>query len=312
MSADIFYEFAVVFYKYVIRLAEGFDRLDVVFDRYFKNSLKAQTRKGRGSLQITDDVPVPYNFLTLFLCNTDNKHDLGLYLASKIVSIHSDVGNTHLLLCATHNNSEISFLPTVNDTVFQISSTAEEADQKIIRHALHCIKFGYSFIEIQSIDTDVLILLLAYIAMELVSNNDSFNLYLKLVTPNSTWYILPLIEHLTIDNSKALPYFYAFTGCDTVSSFNGKCKCTFFDTWMESKKKNDLTKTFIKLGNMPESINSDDRNTLEFLVKTVYFGNVKDIENISLNDMRKHQFIQSTSNDLKKIAPSSDALNMLS
>ena len=38
---------------------------------------------------------------------------------------------------------------------------------------------------------------------------------------------------------------------------------------------------------MPESFNSDDRDPLEFLVKTVYFGNVKDIENISLNEMRK-------------------------
>ena len=147
--------------------------------------------------------------------------------------------------------------------------------------------------------------------MELVSNNDLFDLYLKLARPNPIWYnILSLIEHLTIDICKALPYFYAFTGCDTVSSFNGKGKCTFFDTWMESKKKNDLTKTFIKLGNMPELINSDDRNTLKFLVKTVYFGNVKDIENISLKEMRKHQFIKSTSNDLKKIAPSSNALNM--
>ena len=127
-------------------------------------------------LQITDDVLFLCNFLTSFLCNTDNKHDLGLYLASKIVSIHSDVGNTHLLLCATHDNSVISFPPTVNDTMFQISSTAEEADQKIIRHVRHSIKVGYSFIEIQSIDTDVLILLLACIAMELVSNNDSFNL----------------------------------------------------------------------------------------------------------------------------------------
>ena len=76
VSAYIFYEFAVVFYNYVIRLAEGFDRLDVVFDRYFKNSLKAQTRKGRASsgtrvLQITDDVSFPCNFLTSFLCNTD-------------------------------------------------------------------------------------------------------------------------------------------------------------------------------------------------------------------------------------------------
>ena len=108
--------------------------------------------------------------------------------------------------------------------------------------------------------------------MELVSNNDSFNLHFKLVTPNPTWYnILSLIQHLTTNVCKALPYFHAFTGCDTVSSFNGKGKCTFFDTCMESKKKNNLTKTFIKIGNMPESINLDDINTLEFLVKTAYF-----------------------------------------
>ena len=137
VSADSFYELAVVSYNHVIRLAEGFHRLDVVLDRYFKNSLKAQARKGRGSsgtrvLLTTDMFPVPRYFLTSSLCNTDNKHDLGLYLASKLMSIHSDVGNTRLLLCATHDNSVISFLPTVNDTVFQISSTAEEADQKIV------------------------------------------------------------------------------------------------------------------------------------------------------------------------------------
>ena len=93
----------LLFYNYVIHLVEGFDRLDVVFDRYFKNSLKVQTRKGRGLLgtrvlHITEHVPFPRNFLTSVLCNTDNKHDLGLYLASKVVSIHSDVGNTHLSL----------------------------------------------------------------------------------------------------------------------------------------------------------------------------------------------------------------------
>ena len=49
VSADNFYEFAVVFYNYVIRLAEGFDRSGVVFDRYFKNSLKAETRNGHSS-----------------------------------------------------------------------------------------------------------------------------------------------------------------------------------------------------------------------------------------------------------------------
>ena len=56
------------------------------------------------------------------------------------------------------------------------------------------------------------------------------------------------------------------------------------------KKKNDLTKTFMKLGNMPESDNSNDKNTIEFIVKTFYFGNVKNIENMSSNGMKKRQF----------------------
>ena len=46
VSANNFCKFAVMFYNYAIRLAEGFGRLDVVFDCYFKNSLKAQSRKG--------------------------------------------------------------------------------------------------------------------------------------------------------------------------------------------------------------------------------------------------------------------------
>ena len=50
---------------------------------------------------------------------------------------------------------------------------------------------------------------------------------------------------------------------------------------MESEKKNDLTKTFFMLGNMAKSTNSDDKNTREFLVKAVYFGNVKDVKNIT-------------------------------
>ena len=83
--------------------------------------------------------------------------------------IRIDVGDIQLLLCGTHDNSVMSFPPTVNDTVFQVSSTAEKIDQKIIQHTLlHCIKVGFSFIEIQSIDTYAVILLLAYIAMELI------------------------------------------------------------------------------------------------------------------------------------------------
>ena len=37
--------------------------------------------------------------------------------------------------------------------------------------------------------------------------------------PNPKWYnIWSLIQHLTIDVCKALPYFHAFIGCDTMSN----------------------------------------------------------------------------------------------
>ena len=74
--------------------------------------------------------------------------------------------------------------------------------------------------------------------MELASNNDSFNLYFKLVTPNPRWYnFLSLIEHLIIDVCKALPYFCAFTVCDIVGSFNGKGKYTFLILGWNGKRK---------------------------------------------------------------------------
>ena len=47
-----------------------------------------------------------------------------------------------------------------------IDSTVEEADQKLVHHKLHCIREKYTVIKVQSIDTDVLVLLLAYVAME--------------------------------------------------------------------------------------------------------------------------------------------------
>ena len=308
-SVENFYEFAVVFCHHVVRLVTGFRRLDVIFDRYFKNCLKAQSREGSvsgGTRLVSDDVSFPQNFLHSFLGNSENKNDLGIFLASKLVSIHRDVGTPHLQVCVTYNDIIIS-LPQMGPSVFEIKSTSEEADQKIVRHALHCITSHHTDIEIQSI-----ILLLAYIVLQMdSSNNITVNVFFKLVTPTPKWYnVVSLINELGTDICKGFPFFYAFTGCDSVSSFNGKGKCTFWDQWKRSEMKDDMTRTFIKLSNMPGSIDNDDIYVLETLVKSVYFRGMKNLNEKSLNELRKVQFIQSTSNDMKKLAPSSDALYM--
>ena len=49
---------------------------------------------------------------------------------------------------------------------------------------------------------------------------------------------------------------------------------------------------------------------IETLVNSVYFRGMKNLNEKSPNELRKVQFVQSTSNDMKKLAPSSDALYM--
>ena len=137
-------------------------------------------------LHINDAILFPHNFLDSFLSNLANKNDIGLYLAKKLVSIHAKCGNTLLKLCVTYEDRTI-LTSTLLDTSM-IDSTAEEADQKLVRNTLHSIREKYTVMEVQSIDTDVLVLLLADVAMELESTNNTLNVIFKMVTPSPKWY----------------------------------------------------------------------------------------------------------------------------
>ena len=78
---------------------------------------------------------------------------------------------------------------------------------------------------------------------------------------------------------------------------------------MKSDIKDEITETFIKLGDQPSVVETNDISNIETLVKLMYYGRGFD-ESMTLNQLRKHQFNRSTSNDVKKIAPCSDALYM--
>ena len=229
-----------------------------------------------------------------------------------MVSLHEKFGNHNLQFYVTFQNRVCSVPESLDNSIFEMASTAEEAEQKAVRHTLNCLKTNFDHIEIHSIDTDVLIQLLANVADEVpfCNENPRPRIYFKLVTPNASWFdVVSLIELLGTDVCKALPFFFGITGCDSVESFNGKGKCTFFDAWMKSADKDSITQLFIKLGNMPEKADVD-MSIIETLVKQVYYRNVRNSDTTSLNQLRKYQFMSTTSNDVRKIAPSSDALYM--
>lgn len=48
----------------------------------------------------------------------------------------------------------------------------------------------------------------------------------------SKYILTNVFLHITgPERAQVLPIFHALTGCDTVSSFNGRCKKSAFDAW---------------------------------------------------------------------------------
>ena len=139
-------------------------------------------------LTIDDEESFPKNFQESFLHHTENKNDLGLYLAPKLISLHQVYGSSHLQLCVTYRNTIISTPEMNNQSSFPIDSTSEEADQKIVRHALHCINENYPVVIIHSIDYDVLILLISYVAQQMDIDAFRTSLIFKMVSSSNTWY----------------------------------------------------------------------------------------------------------------------------
>ena len=103
-----------------------------------------------------------------------------------------------------------------------LRSTQEEADTRLLLHALYAARKGYRSVVISSEDTDVFILCLAF---------KSFipaTIYVKCGTQARTRYIsvTQVVEHHGSRMCRCLPGLHAFTGCSSVSAFAGKGKLT--------------------------------------------------------------------------------------
>lgn len=67
--------------------------------------------------------------------------------------------------------------------------------------------------------------------------------------------------------SKALPFFHAMTGCDTVFQFSGKRKKTAEETW---KVFPEATPVFLRLSSNPKTVSDEYLTVLEIYVVLLY------------------------------------------
>ena len=76
-----------------------------------------------------------------------------------------------------------------------------------------------------------------------------------------------ICESLGEPQSRSLPVFHAFSGCDTTSAFNGKGKKSVLQAWQAFE---DVTETFVYLAGHPfQLLDAEDGNFLKIERMTV-------------------------------------------
>ena len=229
-----FVEFFLLVYYEVKKYGTNYDRIDLVFDRYFEKSVKEGTRSRRGEgsqyLFEGDSTEIPFKMADTLLKSSENKDKLNEYLATKLLELHQG----DQILVVTYKNTALTSQPSCPelDQHFPVRPCeAEEADQRLERHTLNLIHNGYKNILVRTIDTDVLVLLISHIGRVELGDVD---IHAYLIDSEIYYGIRATIQELESTICRALPFFYALSGCETVLSFYGKGKCKAYDVWLKS------------------------------------------------------------------------------
>ena len=115
------------------------ERIDIVADRYFENSLKGGIQKDQRTgcqFVFNGETKFPNDFIDNFSKNNKNKDDLKKYLAQKFLILQE----SDIILAVIFNDSILSNAVLPEPLIS--SCTSEEADQRIICHAINLTTYS--------------------------------------------------------------------------------------------------------------------------------------------------------------------------
>ena len=199
-------------------------RVDVVFDVYRQPSIKDSERLNRYA-----STTVQYTCLARghniqqwrkFLSSSFNKTSLIKFLVGEWKGQrYRDMlqGKALYVTC-----EETCFKMTADEwvEVAELQSTQEEADTRLLLHALHAARTGSKAVIVTAEYTDVMLLCLAF------QKDIPCPIYQKCGTQNRTRFVDISKLALSLGDSvcDSLIGLHAFTGCDTVSAFASRGK----------------------------------------------------------------------------------------
>lgn len=234
-------------------------RIDLVFDIYSSNSIKSQERDRRGRdtgrYIVREDTTIPKNFERAILRNERSKTELFEMVADIITTTQSDT-----VFTATKGESVVSNKTISQDQLSPCNQ--DDADTRVFLHAMQLAK-QYKRIMIITVDTDLVV-----IGLSVFSKLKVEELWIQLGTGiNRKWIPIHAYGSQLGENvCRALPFWYAFSGCDTTSQFAGRGKKSSWKAWTALP---ELTDIFTRLSIL-EEIGAEDKEQIERYVCVLY------------------------------------------
>lgn len=224
----------------------SFSEVHVIFDRYdIPSSLKSATRDGRQggkpsvAYRISDNMPIENISLSQLLAHANTKHELTVYLATKVIKASENYERQTVVAWSDQ-------IQTTKAPLEHLASPQEEADTKMILHAVDATSRGATQISIFSPDTDVFVLALRRYpqlctrSLFVTGRGDRFrSIEIGLV-----------YNGLGPERASALPGFHAFTGADNTGAFYGKGKLTCWKVFENAEAQ--VISAFTELGKTTE------------------------------------------------------------
>lgn len=239
-------------------------RIDIVFDVYWKTSIKNAERSGRGSGGSTQwkNIAPGHNVVQWrkLLSNSESKTALIQFFVDQWKLAESRAMLQDKQFITTCGETCYCLNEEGWNTVEELKCSHEEADTRMLLHASHASHNGYQTLLIVSEDTDVMMLSLA------CCKRINALLYQKTGTQNRTRYmnISNLAQCLGEDLCDALIGMHAFTGCDSTSAFAGKGKLGALKLVKESKT---FQESFKSLGTSWDVSEEVHRNMESFVCR---------------------------------------------
>ena len=278
-SARTFSDYVDFFISHIQVNLKKASRVDVVFDVYRSDSLKAATRakRGRGErrkVNLNSTMPKKWKE---FLCVNENKEALFELIAEGLK-------NTALLIDQEIHVTKGPEVLSVNSRHTLPACTHEEADTRLLLHTQDAVVHGCRRVCIRTVDSDVVV-----IATSLFSQISPEELWLVLGTTMKPKIIAvhELVASLQPSKVNSLLFFHAFTGCDTTSAFAGRGKKTAWEVW---KTFPEVTKAFRECLNGIEELSDKVISPIERFTILMYD---RTSGSCDINEARRELFTKS-------------------